>query len=247
MPHRGTHTEKEEQTDVQASSRSPGVFILPGNTHMNTDTHSNTCNRRRPFIKVCGQTYTGSVDCAAAYGADYIGFNFCAGNPNYVSPEHVAGMRSAHVKRVGVFSQQGAAEICRIMSAAGLHLAQLQGGQTREDAARIGPERIIRTLRVAPGSTLQTVQAEIDHWGTHCRAFLVESDNAALLQELIFPRPWILSDSVGEAKLQELLQHCRPDGVNLEHSVEKAPGIMFSRRLLNTMAAVAAPYCFSAA
>ena len=100
---------------------------------------------------------------------------------------------------------------------------------------------------MAPGSTLQTVQAEIDHWGTHCRAFLVESDNAALLQELIFPRPWILSDSVGEAKLQELLQHCRPDGVNLVRSVEKAPGIMFSRRLLNTMAAVAAPYCFSAA
>ena len=41
--------------------------------------NSTNRNRRRPFVKVCGQTYTGSVDCAVAYGASYIGFNFCLG------------------------------------------------------------------------------------------------------------------------------------------------------------------------
>ena len=100
---------------------------------MNTDMNSTNRNRRRPFVKVCGQTYTGSVDCAVAYGASYIGFNFCLGSPRYVSPSHAAGMRSVNVKRVGVFQQQRPAEICRIMRQAGLHLAQLQGGHTPQD------------------------------------------------------------------------------------------------------------------
>lgn len=207
---------------------------------MNTDMNSTNRNRRRPFVKVCGQTYTGSVDCAVAYGASYIGFNFCLGSPRYVSPSHAAGMRSVNVKRVGVFQQQGAAEICRIMRQAGLHLAQLQGGHTPQDAEEIGAQRVIRRLRVDSRRSAAEVQEEILCWAPHCRAFLVEAESAGLLADLEFPRPWILSARMDEAQLEQIIEHCRPDGVDFDSCVEAAPGIKSPRRLLQAMRAVCA-------
>lgn len=178
-----------------------------------------TPNNRRPFIKVCGLTYAGTVDCAASYGADYVGFDFCPGSPRYVSPAHVAGMHSANVMRVGVFNGGDAAGICRTMQQAGLHLAQLQGRCTVEDARTIGPQRVIRALHPGQGMTAGQLQAELDRWAPFCRAFLVESDDAGLLSGVDFPRPWILSARMDACALQHVLLTCHPDGIDVESRV----------------------------
>lgn len=181
--------------------------------------HISTSIFRRPFIKVCGLTYAGSVDCAAAYGAEYVGFNFCQGSDHYVSPSHAAGMHSANVKRVGVFNGGDAGEICRTMQRAGLHLAQLKESCSVADACVIGPQRVIRVLRTEQGCTPAQFQRMLDDWAPYCRAFLVESADAALLAAVAFPRPWILSGRVAPHTLRELLHACRPDGVDIESSV----------------------------
>lgn len=179
-------------------------------------------NNRRPFIKVCGQTYTGTVDCAAAYGAEYIGFNFCPGSARFVSPAHAAGMPSAHVKRVGVFAGQGAEEICRIMQQAHLHLAQLQGRQTPQDAQVIGPQRVIRKLNIQGGRNAAEVQAELDAWAPFCCGYLVECTDATLVSQLQFPHLWILSGRMPGKILHDMVRICRPDGVDIDSSVDCA-------------------------
>ena len=181
--------------------------------------HISTTTFRRPFIKVCGLTYAGSVDCAAAYGAEYVGFNFCPGNEHYVSPAHAAGMPTANVKRVGVFNAGGAAQICRTMQEARLHLAQLQEPCTMADARAIGPQRVIRALRLGKESTPAQLQRELDAWAPYCRAFLVKAEDAALLAAVCFPRPWILSGRVDPDALQNMLHTCHPDGVDIESRV----------------------------
>ena len=181
--------------------------------------HISTTTHRRPFIKVCGLTYAGSGDCAAAYGADYVGFNFCRGSEHYVSPAHAAGMHTANVKRVGVFNGGGAAKIRRTMAEARLHLAQLQEPCTMADARAIGPQRVIRALRLGKESTPAQLQRELDAWAPCCRAFLVEAEDAALLSAVSFPRPWILSGRVAPAALQRILHTCHPDGVDIESRV----------------------------
>ncbi len=186
---------------------------------MKTESTS-TRNRRRPFIKVCGQTYTGSVDCAAAYGAEYIGFNFCLGSTRFVSPAHAAGMPSAHVKRVGVFARQGGEEICRIMQQAHLHLAQLQGAQTPQDARLIGTQRVIRKLNLQRGRKVADAQAELDSWAPFCSAYLVESQDAALVAQLQFPHPWMLSGRMPENLLRAMVQACQPDGVDIDSCMD---------------------------
>ncbi|MBR2313465.1 MAG: hypothetical protein IKA55_01285 [Akkermansia sp.] len=182
--------------------------------------HISTSNLRRPFIKVCGLTYAGSVDCAAAYGAEYVGFNFCQGSEYYVSPAHAASMQSANVMRVGVFNGGDAAAICRTMQRAGLHLAQLQESGSVADACAIGPQRVIRVLRAGAGCTPLQLQRMLDSWAPYCRAFLIESADAALLASAAFPRPWILSGRIALHTLCELLRTCRPDGVDIESSLD---------------------------
>ena len=194
---------------------------------------------RRPFIKVCGQTYTGSVDCSTAFGAEYIGFNFCLGSSSYVSPAHAAGMRTANVLRVGVFSQHSTAEICHIMQAARLHLAQLHGELTQADAAVIGTERVIRVVRIQPGASADSVQEELDAWAPFCRCYLVECKEAAVLTKVNFPHPWILSGRMTAGELQNMLSLCRPDGVDLDSSMAAFPGIGCAKHLLAAMNAVA--------
>lgn len=48
--------------------------------------------------------------------------------------------------RVGVFVEQEAEEIQRIMKIARLDLAQLHGGQSLDCALAVGPERVIRVI-----------------------------------------------------------------------------------------------------
>ena len=188
---------------------------------MNTD-HTSRRKRRHPFIKVCGQTYTGSVDCAAAYGAEYVGFNFCLGSPRFVTPRHAGHMKSAFMKRVGVFARQSAAEILEIMGQADLHLAQLAGGQDTDEAAAIGVQRVIRTLRVPEDATVECMQAEIDAWEPFCCCYMVECGKASLLRKLRFPHPWILSGRMEAGRLQRMLHMCRPDGVDIDSGVGSA-------------------------
>lgn len=184
--------------------------------------HNKNSHRRHRFIKVCGQMYTGTVDCAVAYGADYVGFNFCTGSERYVSPSHVARMKSALVKRVGVFSSQGTQEILDIMQESHLHMAQLQGCHSVSDAATIGSGRVMRVLRVEKSCTRAALQEEVDAWAPFCCAFLVECEDAALLRRVEFPHPWVLSGRMELGKLQRMLHLCSPDGVDIDSCAESS-------------------------
>lgn len=181
-----------------------------------------TSIRRRPLIKVCGLTYNGSVDCAAAYGADYVGFDFRRGSSRFVSPLQAAGMPTVQVMRVGVFGPQGAGEIRHIMQQAGLHLAQLPAELGTDCADAVGAGRVICHLRLLPGMRKSAVQQLLDHWAGHCCAFLVDCLDAALLAAVQFPHTWLLSGRMEAAELQRMLRHCRPDGVDIDSHVECA-------------------------
>ena len=126
------------------------------------------------------------------------------------------------MKRVGVFARQSAAEILEIMGQADLHLAQLAGGQDTDEAAAIGVQRVIRTLRVPEDATVECMQAEIDAWEAFCCCYMVECGKASLLRKLRFPHPWILSGRMEAGRLQRMLHLCRPDGVDIDSGVGSA-------------------------
>ena len=98
------------------------------------------------LIKFCGLTRQEDVDHAASLGAAMCGFIFHPRSPRGVTVAQAAALDSGAMLRVGVFVNQGADEIRRIMDEARLDYAQLHGHQSVECARAIGAERVIRVL-----------------------------------------------------------------------------------------------------
>ena len=203
-----------------------------------------------PFIKICGQTHTPTVDSALAFGAQFIGFIFHQGSPRSITPERAAVIRSRFAKRVGVFVRQTAQEILDIIDRAQLDLVQLHGKQSTEDALLIGPQRIIRVLWPESCSSLEELQAQIDAWAPYCAYYLLDAGafgqagghgralNVADFDKLRFPHPWILAGGLSADNLEQILAACTPDGVDLNSGVEIAPGLKDPERILAAVHAV---------
>lgn len=212
---------------------------------MTTSTTSKT-----PFIKVCGQTHPSTVDCAAAYGARFVGFIFHQGSPRSVSPEMVAAINSANVGRVGVFVRQSADEILSVLTQSHLDYVQLHGKQTKEDAALIGPQRVIRVLWPEHYDRIEELQQQIDDWAPYCAYYLLDAGaygqagghgrrlDVSEFGKLRFPHPWILAGGLSGDNIGDVLSLVRPDGLDFNSGIEIAPGIKMPDKMLKAFTAV---------
>ncbi len=82
------------------------------------------------MVKICGITNREDALAAAEAGASAIGFNFYRESPRYISPTGAAMIGEkipANVWRVGVFVNESAETVARIVLDAGLDIAQLHG------------------------------------------------------------------------------------------------------------------------
>ena len=85
------------------------------------------------FVKICGITRLQDAELAAGLGANALGFVFWPGSPRCVDVETaraIAESVPANVLKVGVFVDQPAADVTRIMDEVGLDVAQLHGHET---------------------------------------------------------------------------------------------------------------------
>lgn len=205
--------------------------------------------KKTPFIKVCGQTHPATVDCAAAYGARFVGFIFHSKSPRCISPERAAVIPSNNVKRVGVFVRQGAEEILPIMQRARLDFAQLHGQQGTDVAKIVGPQRIIRVLWPEQAGSVEALQEQIDAWAPYCAYYLLDAGTAGQggtgrhmavgdFNQLRFPHPWILAGGLNADNIAEALHECTPDGVDLNSGVELAPGMKSPDKMLEVFTAL---------
>jgi phosphoribosylanthranilate isomerase len=82
------------------------------------------------MVKICGITNREDALAAADAGASAIGFNFCRESPRYISLTEAAMISEkipVSVWKVGVFVNESPQTIARIVTDAGLDIAQLHG------------------------------------------------------------------------------------------------------------------------
>jgi phosphoribosylanthranilate isomerase len=80
------------------------------------------------IVKVCGITNWGDAEAAVEAGANAVGFNFYRESPRYISPTGAAVIgEKLGVLKVGVFVNESATNVARIVVEAGLDVAQLHG------------------------------------------------------------------------------------------------------------------------
>lgn len=179
----------------------------------------------RPFVAVCGITCRSQADCAAAFGARCLVFDFHSSGVRRVSVEQAAHIASSNVSRLGCFDADDFSKIRSAMLCARLDFAVLHGSCEPVVAAReLGTRRIIRAI-----SGAAVTQEVLDAWTPHCSGFLLHAEEEVQLQRIAVLKtdlPRILRfDGCREA-----YRGLRPDGVALD--------ALESRALLSAIQAV---------
>ena len=199
-------------------------------------------------IKFCGLTRPQDAKHAASLGASYVGVIF-AGGPRMLTPDRAAEVLHdvpGGVRRVGVFADQSAAEVARIVDAVGLDVVQLHGAT---DARRLDDLRgavnaaIWPVIRVA-GTQLPEATGELVRLGDGLLldalvpgalggtgVTLAWTGIAHELRRIRGNTPIILAGGLRAENVAEAIAVLGPNVVDVSSGVESAPGIKDHERM----------------
>ena len=185
-------------------------------------------------IKICGITRLEDALCAAACGADAVGFIFHPTSPRCIAPERakaiIAGL-PAGIATVGVFVNREAEEVARTAGECGLDMIQFHGDESPEYCRRFPPERVIKAVFPRRPEDLMALDAY------DVRAFLVDFREAArfggtgkradwhLAAKLRESHLLILAGGLAMGNIGEAIAAVAPHAVDLNSGIERAPGI----------------------
>jgi phosphoribosylanthranilate isomerase len=182
-------------------------------------------------IKICGNTRPEDVELAAELGADLLGFIFTR-SKRQVGVDDARTLMAdlpATIERVGVFVDEPASEIARVVEACSLTAIQVYRPLTPEDRA-IGV-LVLPAVRVREGDDLRGLRFEegdhplLDTWaadtvgGTGRRWNWPDAIPLARRYEIAVSGG-LRSDNVGQAVTQ-----VKPWAVDVCSGVEREPGL----------------------
>ena len=103
-------------------------------------------------LKICGITNWVDARRACDAGADFLGFNFYAGSPRYISPAKARNIVRRLPKKltaVGVFVNEDESKMLEIARTVGLAYLQLHGDESPAVVARLARSLpVIKAIRV---------------------------------------------------------------------------------------------------
>jgi phosphoribosylanthranilate isomerase len=185
-------------------------------------------------IKICGITRIEDALCAAASGADAVGFIFHEASPRYIAPERareIIAALPAELVKVGVFVNRNAEEVVQTVEDCGLDLIQLHGDESPEYCLRFPPKRVIKAVFLRAPEELPAFDAY------EVRAFLMDTRDAGryggtgkradweLATRLGKSHPLILAGGLDIGNIGEALSAVAPGAVDINSGCERTPGI----------------------
>ncbi len=187
-------------------------------------------------IKICGVNSPAAFDAAAAAGADFVGFVFCAASPRQVSPGQAAALsarRKGGPGRVGLFVDPRDADIQATLAQLPLDALQLYAPTRRaaELRARFGLP-VWRAVPVRSAGDLPNAAEAAD-------ALIIEpappegaarpGGNAVqldwgMLRQWRAPCPWFLAGGLTPENVGAAIAASAAAAVDVSSGVEAAPG-----------------------
>jgi phosphoribosylanthranilate isomerase len=187
-------------------------------------------------VKICGITNEADAVHAVAVGADALGFVLYRQSPRYIEPAVaraiIAGL-PPFVLTVGVFVNEEAATVRRLMDECGLSLAQLHGDEPASYCRSLG-RPALKALRLKDrGAFLALAEFQ---GRANVRGFIVDafSERAyggtgqtadwTLAAEAARAAPVLLAGGLTPLNVAEAIERVRPYGVDVSSGVEAQPG-----------------------
>ena len=197
-------------------------------------------------VKVCGITRLEDAEAAIACGAQALGFNFHRPSPRYIAPERVREIVAElppFVVTTGVFVQQSAEEMDRIVALCPLDRIQLHGGEPAEmvgavsrpayRAFRLKEEGDLAAVEAAPEDTVLLDTFDLELFGGTGRAFNWEWARRIGETHRVILAGGLTPDNVARA-----LAAAQPAALDVVTGVEAAPGIKDAGKIARFFEAV---------
>jgi phosphoribosylanthranilate isomerase len=184
-------------------------------------------------VKVCGITNEEDALCAAKLGAAALGFIFYPLSLRYVRPKVVRKIVKKlppNLAKVGVFVNESAAEVKRIVEYCGLDFVQLHGDESPEYCSQFPAARVIKAVELKNEDDLSHAL------GYDVAAILVDSRHAGLYGGTGKKANWelaqciknkkllILSGGLNEGNVKKALEKVAPQALDINSGVEIFPG-----------------------
>ncbi len=175
------------------------------------------------MVKICGITNREDALAAVDAGASALGFNFYRDSPRYVTPTKAAELGShVAVTKVGIFVNEPAGTVARILDEAALDIAQVYG------EVEYPGTRTWRVWRVgrAGESACPTFHAEailIDGFSPDAYGGTGKTFDWSIARGL--SQRIILAGGLDAENVAEAIEQAHPWGVDACSRIEKSPGI----------------------
>jgi phosphoribosylanthranilate isomerase len=184
-------------------------------------------------IKICGITNEEDALCAFQCGAAALGFIFYPPSGRYISPEQarqIINILPQSLVKVGVFVNESAAEVKRIVEYCGLDFVQLHGDESPEYCCQFPSAQVIKAVELKNEDDLSHAL------GYDVAAILVDSRHAGLYGGTGKKANWelaqciknkkllILSGGLNGENIKEAIEKIAPHALDINSGVEKSPG-----------------------
>lgn len=184
-------------------------------------------------IKICGITNEEDALYAAKLGAAALGFIFYPPSPRYVRPKVVRKIVKKlplNLVKVGIFVNESAEKINKIIKYCGLDFIQLHGDEPVEFCRNFPASTIIKTVELLRESDL------VKAFSYNVAAILVDSRHAGLYggtgkkadwklaQRIKSKKLLILSGGLNGENIKEAIEKIAPHALDINSGVEKSPG-----------------------
>jgi phosphoribosylanthranilate isomerase len=183
-------------------------------------------------VKICGITNMDDALTAVECGADAIGFVFWVESPRFIEPQEAKRIASEippFVTTVGVFVNEPADRINRLVHSVGLDCVQLHGEEPHE-ACKGLEAKVIKAVRVSGEKDLEG----LDRYDVF--AFMLDTFREGVQGGTGKTFDWdiavkakrlgavILSGGLTPDNVVDAIRHVRPYGVDVSSGVEREPG-----------------------
>ena len=203
----------------------------------------------RTRVKICGVTNWEDARWACEAGADFIGFNFYAKSPRYISPARagkIIGRLPDGVAAVGVFVNERQEAVVEIARRLRLDFVQLHGDETPEMVAAVAQYvPVIKALRVQkPFRTAQLARFNgasaflLDGFDRKARGGTGKTFDWAVARRVKNGRRIFLAGGLTPENAAEASRSVRPYALDVCSGVEAKPGKKDATRIAEFMLAV---------
>ncbi len=194
-------------------------------------------------VKICGLTAPDHVRAAVDAGARYLGFNFFAKSPRYVSPQQAAKLAThvpAGVAKVALVVNAPDEVLDDITQNAPFDILQLHGGESIERVQQIKDRYGLPVMKVI-GVADEADLATIDAFSEVADQLLIDAkppknavlpggnglafDWRLLAGRKYWRKPWMLAGGLTPDNVAEAIRMTGARQVDVASGVESAPGV----------------------